>query len=184
MPNFQFTHLDYLTQQDPRLGETFKQLQDVINNISQQTASVPQGQQTPPAPPSSLAVVASGGIFDIAIQDNNPSVTGIAPDYFLEYSTTPGFQTPVQIHLGPARNHRVTLGNQTLYWRSYSQYGRASAASGKVYFGNAGAPTPVVGGGAIAGPTVQASAGSGTGPTSGYDGGNGYGVPSTRGGPR
>ena len=178
MPNFQITNLPYHAKDDPRLAESFQQIQDAINNLAQQTASVPVGQQAAPSAPSALSVTGSGGIFDIQIQDNNPANTGIAPDYFLEYSTTPGF-TPsatIQVHIGPVRNTRLSLGNQTLYWRVYSQNGRASQTSGKTYFGSQSSPTPVAGGGAISGPAIQPSAGSGTGPTTGQAPGVGYGI--------
>lgn len=182
-PQFQVKNLDYITQDDARYGEAFRQLQTIINNLAQQTATAPEGLPDAPAAPTSLVVTAAGGIFDVAITDNNPAQNGIAPDYYVEYSTTPGFTTPTVIYLGPTRNWRRTLGNQTLYFRCYSQFGRASQASPIVYFGNAAAPTPVVGGGATAGPTPQPSQGSGTGPTSGQGGGHGYGPKSVRNNP-
>lgn len=182
-PQFQLKNLDYISQDDARYGEAFRQLQTVINNLAAQTASAPEGLPDPPAAPTSLVVTAAGGIFDIAISDNNPSQSGIAPDYFLEYSTSQSFATPTVIHLGPTRNWRRMLGNQTLYFRCYSQFGRASQPSPTIYFGNAAAPTPVVGGGATSGPTPQPSTGSGTGANSGQDGGIGYGRRSARNNP-
>ncbi len=176
MSNLQIPRLDILTQRDPMLGEALRALQDSLNTVAAQTGATAQGTQSTPNAPAQLNVTSAGGIFDIAIQDNLPSQIGIAPDYFLEYSLTPNFSTPTQIHLGPARNHRATLGNQTLYWRCYSQYGRASQPSEKTYFGTILDPKPVVGGGSITGPNLLASAGSGTAPTNGTRGGSGYGV--------
>ncbi len=176
MPNLQIPNLDIITKRDPFLGEALKALQTGLNTVATQTGATPQGVQSTPNAPSQLTVTAAGGIFDIAIEDNLPSQVGIAPDYFLEYSLTPNFIAPVVIHLGPARNHRANLGNQTLYWRAYSQNGRASQPSRKTYFGPQPSPTPVVGGGSISGPNPLASAGSGTAPTNGTRGGSGYGV--------
>lgn len=173
--NFQVKNLDYLRGQDPRLAEALQSLQDAVNTMATQTGAAPQGPPSTPATPSALNVTAAGGIFDIAITDNNPSQSGVAPDYFLEYSTQASFQQPVVIHLGPARNHRATLGNQTLYWRAYSQVGRSSPPSPPVYFGGP-RPIPVIGGGASFGPNPLPSQGSGTAPTSGLQGGSGYGI--------
>lgn len=182
-PQLQLQHLDYLTNKDPRLGEAFKQIQAVLNNMAAQTATAPEGLPDPPAPPSAIRVTAAGGIFDVAIDDNNPAQTGIAPDYYVEYSTTPSFNQPTVIYLGPTRNWRRSLGNVTLYFRSYGQFGRASQPSAPIYFGSAETPTPVVGGGAVSGPTPQPSTGSGTAPTSGQGGGSGYGRKSVRNNP-
>jgi hypothetical protein len=176
MPNLQIPHLDIISQRDPLLGEALRAFQTSLNTVASQTGATAQGIQSTPNAPSQLNVTAAGGIFDVAIQDNLPSQVGVAPDYFLEYSLTPNFIAPIVIHLGPARNHRANLGNQTLYWRTYSQNGRASQPSGKTYFGPFSAPTPVVGGGSITGPNPLASAGSGTAPTNGTRGGSGYGV--------
>lgn len=178
--NIQLRNLDSIRKRDTLLAEALDDLVKAISTVALQTGSVAQGNAPTPAAPSSLNVTAAGGIFDIAITDNNPQHSGIAPDYFLEYSLTASFAQPVVIHLGPARNFRANLGNQTLYWRAYSQIGRASQPSPKVYFGNSVTPTPVVGGGAIAGPNPLASTGSGTGPTTGLQGGSGYGALSVR----
>lgn len=173
--SFQVPHLDYLRQKEPRLAEAFEALQGALNTLANQTGLVPQGDPVTPPAPVGINVTAAGGIFDIAIEDNNPATLGVAPDYFVEYSLTASFNQPIVIHLGPARNHRSNLGNQTLYWRAYSQNGRASQPSKPVYFGSSLAPTPVVGGGATAGPNPLPSNGSGTAPTSGTQGGSGYG---------
>ena len=175
MPNFQVPNLEYLRAKDPRLAEVFDSIQNALNNIATQTGAVPQGPASTPSAPSGLNVTAAQGIFDIAITDNEPSQSNIAPDYFLEYSTTQSFQQPTVIHLGPSRNWRGTLGNQTLYWRTYKQVGRGSQPSRPIYFGGPAQPVAVIGGGASSGPTPLPSQGSGTASTNGLQGGVGYG---------
>lgn len=155
-------------------------LDDIVSQVSaafKQVNITPQG--TTPAPPaiSGLSVTSADGIFDAQIQDNSPVKRGI--EYFLEYSLTANFSQPVVISLGPARNWRRNLGNQTLFWRAYSQY-PTSDPSPVVYFGSAIAPTAVVGGGAAAGPAPQPSTGSGTAPNNGLSGGQGYGSQPSR----
>lgn len=182
MANINFRHLPALTLKDPLLGETLQTIQNALNNMAAQAAISADGDLPAPGAPAQLSVTAAGGIFDITITDNNPDGTQLAPDYFLEYSTTAAFVQPSQIHLGPARVWRGNLGNQTLFWRCYSQYGRASQPSPFTYFGSSANPTPVVGGGAIAGPAPQPSTGSGTTPTNGLTGGAGYGFRPVRAG--
>jgi hypothetical protein len=65
---------------------------------------------------------------------------------------------------------RLSIGNQTLYWRAYSQY-LGSEPSAPVTFGTPA--TAVTGGGAAAGPQLQSSSGSGT--ATGTQGGSGFG---------
>lgn len=150
--------------------ETIKALEDAVNTVATYSAISVVGPQVTPPAPTALSVKAANGIFDVQIQDNHPATAGITPEYFVEYSTSLSGPWTVK-HLGPSRNWRSSLGNQTLFWRTYSQYGRSSPTSTHVYIvGNA----PVVGGGS-AGPTIQTSAGSGTNPTSGLGGGVGYG---------
>jgi hypothetical protein len=161
---------------DPNVRQALDDLASQIANVSSQANASTQGTMAAPPQVSSLSVTASGGIFDAAIQDNNPVSRGI--EYFLEYSLTAVGPWTV-VSLGPARNWRGTLGNQTFYWRAYSQY-PTSAPSGVIYFGGASSPTAVVGGGTAAGPAPQPSAGSGTAPTNGLSGGQGYGSLPTR----
>ena len=66
----------------------------------------------------------------------------------------------------------LQLGNQTLYWRAYSQYVGA-LPSAPVTFGSP--PTAVAGGG-VAGPAPLPSSGSGVLPNGLLRGGNGFGV--------
>lgn len=157
-----------------QIAETLRDLLDGVNTVAKHTAVSVVGHEVAPSPPVALSVVASGGIFDVAIQDNAPADIDRTPEYFVEYSTSASFAAPIVKHLGPSRNWRPMLGNQTLYFRAYSQFGRSSSVSEHRYFGPSNAPTPVVGGG-VAGPTIQASTGSGTNPTSGLGGGVGYG---------
>ena len=74
--------------------------------------------------------------------------------------------------MGASRNLYLQLGNQTLYWRAYSQY-IGSSPSAPVPFG--GPPIAVIGGGS-SGPPPFASAGSGALENGLVRGGNGFGV--------
>jgi hypothetical protein len=134
----------------------------------------PAATYPPPLAPTSLSVAAANGFFDAVITDANPQ-RGVV--YFLDYSTTPNFGSPRTISLGPARTEYKQLGNQTLYWRCYSQY-LGSNASSYTYFGTQANPTAVVGGG-TAGPAPMPSGGTGAGPSTGANPfppvGGGYG---------
>jgi hypothetical protein len=136
--------------------------------VGRATGVDPSGSIAAPSPIGSLNVTAADGIFDLAITDNSTLHRGIF--YFAESDTTPAFQQPYVHFLGSSRNLRVALGNQTLYWRAYSQY-LGSETSQPVAFGTP--PTAVAGGGAAAGPALQPSNGSGT--ASGSQGGSGFG---------
>jgi hypothetical protein len=74
--------------------------------------------------------------------------------------------------MGASRNLYVQLGNQTLYWRAYSQY-IGSLPSATVSFG---APPLAVAGGGATGPAPQPSTGSGVFPNGVPRGGNGFGI--------
>ena len=113
---------------------------------------------------------ASNGWFDIAITDPSDSRPGLF--YFAESDVTPAFSSPRVYFLGASRNLYVQLGNQTLYWRGFSQY-IGSQPSTPVNFGTPA--TAVVGGGA-SGPTPQTSTGSGTLNNGLTRGGNGFGT--------
>ena len=173
MPNLTVRNLNEIRTRDPKLAEA---LDDIIAGVSANN----QNQQTD-APPqiSALQVTAAGGVFDIAITDNNPVYRGV--NYFVEYSTTAAFFQPVVVDLGASRNYRATWGNQTFYFRAYSQY-PTSPPSAPVYYGTQQNPTGVNGGGATSGPAPLASTGSGTAPSSGKTGGAGFGVAPYRGG--
>jgi hypothetical protein len=156
-----------IKSESPYTYEALSHIVAAVNSIGRATGVDPSGSIAAPAPIGGISVVAADGIFDVAITDNSAVNRGIY--YFAESDTTPAFAAPHVYFLGSSRNLRVSLGNQTLYWRGYSQY-LGSQPSAAVAFG---APaTPVVGGGA-AGPPPQASSGSGT--ASGAAGGSGFG---------
>lgn len=173
MPNLTVRNLEYIRSKDPKFAEA---LDDII-----QAQSTTNQNQQPDAPPqiSALQVTAAGGVFDIAITDNNPVYRGV--NYFVEYSTTQSFNQPIVVDLGASRNYRATWGNQTFFFRAYSQY-PTSAPSQPVYFGSATSPIAVTGGGVSSGPAPLGSNGSGTAPSSGKDGGAGFGKDPYRGG--
>jgi hypothetical protein len=74
--------------------------------------------------------------------------------------------------MGASRNLYVQLGNQTLFWRAYSQY-IGSQPSAPITFGSP--PVAVVGGGS-SGPAPLPSAGSGVFPNGVLRGANGFGI--------
>lgn len=177
----QYRNRNLIAEKYPELVQA---LDDVIGHIQttmNQTNASPNGQASAPPAPSSLTVTAAHGIFDAAIIDHNPVSRGI--NYFLEYSTNPSFAAPITIDLGQSRNHRVNLGNQTLYWRAHSSY-PTGPRSTPVYHGTVlGGPSPVIGGGVLSGPAIQDSQGSGT--TDGATGSDGaFGNNPYRGGVR
>ena len=156
-------NLDHIRQKDPRLYEALTDIQNALQPLSQ------------PAPPviSGINVKSANGYFTVTLTDNGPVNAGIA--YFLEYSTTPGFQQPVVVHLGPSRTAVLNLGSQTLYWRAYSQYQNPfSNPNSPTVFGGS-TPTPVIGGGSVGAPPAVSSTGSGTAATNGQQGGVGFG---------
>ncbi|MGO9642171.1 MAG: hypothetical protein ACLP1Y_12810 [Candidatus Acidiferrales bacterium] len=156
-----------IKNESPHTYEAIRQLVTAVNSIGRATGVDPSGSIAPPDPIGGISVVAADGIFDIAITDNSAVYRGIY--YFAESDTSPDFTAPHVYFLGSSRNLRVSLGNQTLYWRGYSQY-LGSQPSAPVVFG--APPTGVIGGGA-AGPPLQASSGSGT--AAGQSGGSGFG---------
>lgn len=163
-------NMDHLRVKDPKLYETIRVIQRNMNPSQQ------------PAPPqvSGITVTAANGFFTVTLTDNGQVKAGI--HYFIEYSTTNGFQQPVVIDNGASRTLVVNLGNQTLFWRAYSQYiFPFSPPSSPVTFGGS-TPTGVAGGGAVAPPAVS-STGSGTASTTGQQGGSGFGRDPVRPGP-
>lgn len=163
--------LAQIKARDPYLYESLKQVVGAVNSIGRATGVDPSGSIDAPDPIGGVSVTAADGIFDAAITDNSQVRRGVF--YFLESDTDPAFTQPHVYFLGSSRNLRVSLGNQTLYWRGYSQY-MGSAPSSPVTFGSP--PTAVAGGGA-AGPAPQPSSGSGT--ATGQQGGSGFGVSQT-----
>jgi hypothetical protein len=160
--------LAQIKSDSPYVYEALTQLVNGVNAVGRATGVDPSGSIAAPSPIGSLNVTAADGIFDLAITDNSTLNRGIF--YFAESDTTPAFSQPYVHFLGSSRNLRVALGNQTLYWRAYSQY-LGSETSRPVAFGTP--PTAVTGGGAAAGPPLQPSSGSGT--ASGGESGSGFG---------
>jgi hypothetical protein len=160
--------LAQIKARDPYLYESLKQVVGAVNSIGKATGVDPSGSIAAPAQIGSVSVTAADGIFDIALTDNSPVRRGVF--YFLESDTDPSFSSPHVYFLGSSRNLRASLGNQTLYWRGYSQY-IGSVPSTPVAFGSP--PTAVTGGGS-AGPPPQPSSGSGT--ATAQQGGSGFGV--------
>ena len=160
-----------LKNRDPYLYETLAKVVSAVNAASQNAGVDPS---TPsPAPPAiaSLTVQAANGWFDLAIKDPAASRPGLC--YFAESDVTPAFSAPRVYFLGPSRNLYVQLGNQTLYWRAYSQY-VGSLPSAPVTFGTP--PTAVAGGGG-SGPPPLPTSGSGVVVNGMLRGGNGFGAP-------
>ena len=118
---------------DPYLYESLTSLVRAVNQVGVATGVDPSGSITAPAQIGSVSVVAADGIFDLAITDNSAVRRGIF--YFAESDTTPAFAAPHVYFMGSSRNLRISLGNQTLYWRAYSQY-FGSAPSDAVTFGS------------------------------------------------
>src|SRR5260370_19659889 len=106
--------------ESPYVYEALTQIVNAVNSLGRATGVDPSGTIDPPAPIGSLSVLAAGGIFDLAITDNSSVHRGIF--YFAESDLTPAFSRPRVHFLGSSRNLRLALGNQTLYWRAYSQY--------------------------------------------------------------
>ncbi|HXL23032.1 MAG TPA: hypothetical protein VOA78_11240 [Candidatus Dormibacteraeota bacterium] len=159
-----------LKDRDPYLYETLVKIVSAVNATSQRSGVDPSTPSPAPSSIASLAVQASNGWFDISVTDPSDSRPGLF--YFTESDTTPAFSAPRVYFLGASRNLYVQLGNQTLYWRAYSQY-IGSLPSAPVTFG--APPTPVAGGGA-AGPAPLPSTGSGAFPNGVPRGGNGFGL--------
>jgi len=147
-----------LKDRDPYLYETLVKIVASVNATSQRAGVDPSTPAPAPSPIASINVQASNGWFDISIADPSDSRPGLF--YFAESDVTPAFGAYVQ------------LGNQTLYWRAYSQY-IGSQPSAPVTFG---APPIAVTGGGSSGPAPLPSSGSGAFPNGIARGGNGFGI--------
>ncbi len=159
-----------LKNRDPYLHETLVQIVAAVNVVGQKAGLDPRAPLPAPAPIGAINVQAANGWFDIAITDNSAARPGLF--YFAESDTTPSFAVPRVYFMGASRNLYLQLGNQTLYWRAYSQY-IGSSPSTPVTFG--GPPIAVTGGGA-SGPAPFPSGGSGALEGNPLRGGNGFGV--------
>ena len=162
--------LAQIKSDSPYVYEALTQLVNGINALGRATGVDPSGTIDSPAPIGGLSVKAADGIFDLAITDNSAVHRGIF--YFAESDTTPAFSRPYVHFMGSSRNLRVAMGNQTLYWRAYSQY-VGSLPSAPITFG---APPIAVAGGGATGPAPLPSSGSGVLPNGHVRGGNGFGV--------
>src|SRR5260370_27479612 len=126
----------------PYLYESLTKIVSAVNALGVKAGVDAQAPAAAPARIASLAVQASNGWFDLAVTDNADARPGLF--YFAESDTTPAFAAPRVYFLGASRNIYIQLGNQTLYWRAYSQY-IGSNPSPPVAFG--APPAAVVGGG-------------------------------------
>ncbi len=160
-----------LKTQDPYLYETLSKIVSAVNAASQHAGVDSVTPSPAPSPIASIKVQAANGYFDLVITDTAASSPGLS--YFAESDITPAFSAPRVYFLGASRNLYVQLGNQTLYWRAFSQY-VGSLPSAPVTFGS---PPIAVAGGGASGPTPFPSTGSGTPANNKQHGGNGYGTP-------
>jgi len=159
-----------LKDRDPYLYETLTKIVASVNATSQRAGVDPATPAPAPTPVASMTVQASNGWFDISVADPSDARPGLF--YFAESDTTPAFSAPRVYFMGASRNLYVQLGNQTLYWRAFSQY-IGSLPSAPITFGSP--PTAVAGGGST-GPAPLPSSGSGVLPNGLLRGGNGFGV--------
>src|SRR5436305_5488015 len=136
-----------IKDRDPYLYETLTRIVSAVNATSQRAGVDPSVPAPAPSPIASINVQAANGWFDIAIADPSNARPGLF--YFAESDVTPAFSAPRVYFLGASRNLYVQLGNQTLYWRAFSQY-IGSLASTPVAFVTP--PVAVVGGGACCHP--------------------------------
>lgn len=164
----QIPEIESARQIDARLYESLKKIIAAINALGMRTGVDPHGTVATPTPPSSISVSAADGIFDIAIGDSSNPMHGI--NYFLESAPNAAFLNPTVYDLGATRNARLQLGNQTLYWRAYSQYLGSNPSPPAVFGGKT--PAPVSGGGPN-GPSPNPPQGSGA--NSPGSGGGGFG---------
>jgi len=109
-----------LKQRDPYLYETLVKIVSAVNATSQSAGVDPATPSPAPAPIAAVKAQAANGWFDLAITDPAASRPGLF--YFAESDVTPAFSSPRVYFLGASRNLYVQPGNQTLYWRAYSQY--------------------------------------------------------------
>ena len=164
------TQLAPLKNRDPYLYETIVKIVSALNATSQRAGVDPSTPSPAPSQIASLTVRAANGWFDISIADPSDSPPGLF--YFAESDITPGFNAPRVYFMGSSRNLYVQLGNQSLYWRAYSQY-MGSLPSAPVTFGTPALP---VSGGGITGPSPLPSQGSGAAANGAAQGGNGFGI--------
>ena len=159
-----------LKDRDPYLYETLVKIVASVNATSQRAGVDPSTPAPAPSPVASMTVQAANGWFDISFTDPSDSRPGLF--YFAESDVTPAFSSPRVYFMGASRNLYVQLGNQTLFWRAYSQY-IGSQPSAPITFGS---PPIAVAGGGSSGPAPLPSAGSGVFPNGVLRGANGFGT--------
>src|SRR5579863_7924928 len=159
-----------IKDRDPYLYETLTKIVASVNATSQAAGVDPATPAPAPTSVASITVQASNGWFDISIADPSDARPGLF--YFAESDVTPAFSAPRVYFLGASRNLYVQLGNQTLYWRAYSQFVGLLGLVPVTF----GSPATGVVGGGTAGPAPLPSSGSGALPNGLLRGGNGFGV--------
>jgi len=147
------------------LGEALEDITKHITNMNTALALNSDGSTATPPPINNISVTAQNGLHQISITDNNSLFRPI--NYFAEYSPSPSFSNAHTIDLGSSRNHVISLGNQPVYWRAYSQYKFGGAPSAPVVHGNSIKPTQVTAtyvnaNLSVSGPAIPISSGSGT----------------------
>lgn len=141
-PGAGYRNQSELQRRDRILGDALDSIASQVQAVAKQVNAPTAGMQTPPAAPTSLAVVGAAGFASATITNQGKPGTL----YTLQYSTTANFQAPVEIDLGALTTdgktvsfHAYLLG-LTLYFRAAAKYS-TSALSGWTYFGGASSPT-------------------------------------------
>lgn len=161
--------------QDKNLADALQKIVDYSNQAVTANKADPTGLYPAPKQIAQLSVLGGQGEADIQITDNSIVGSGtIQPlNYWLEYSTDPNFinPPPYQVSLGAARNARLKVPQQKLYFRAYSQYSGSHPSTPTVHGGTLAAPVDCSTG---ASPPMQAAQGSGSNAAS--QPGKGYGL--------
>ncbi len=159
-----------IKDRDPYLYESLVLIVQELQNMAKLTGT----SGTPiPAPPdiASITVTASNGFFSVKLSDPaGQAQDNLGLHRFIEWDTNPAFPNPTVEDIGPSLSEYIQLGNQTLYFRAYSQF-RNSPRSKKIVYG--GANPIAVNGGGSAGPAPPGG-GSGSGGGGGGFGGNNF----------
>jgi hypothetical protein len=155
MADASIPRLNSILQRDPEVGRALEYIQNVANNLGQQTNAAPVGATPAPLAPAQLNVVGGAGIIHAVINDPNPGYRGNS--YHMEVMPAGGnWETDAHpIHTGPARAYRGNIGEGMYHVRACSGY-NTSNPSPWVYAHNINATgyTP---------PPFPKSTGSGTG---------------------
>jgi hypothetical protein len=155
MADASIPRLSSILQSHPDIGRALQYVQDVANNLGQQTNAAPIGAVPAPPPLAKLEVTGGAGIVHAVMHDPSPTYRGNS--YHMEVIPADGnWETDAHpIHTGPARAYRGSLGPGTYHFRACSGY-NTSNPSPWVYQNNVSANgnTP---------PPFPKSTGSGTG---------------------